>query len=675
MSEKKASFQSYCWKIGTTSFRMAEFHRKIEEQLELLDQFWKKEENKDADWRSCQCRYYEFMFEKGFISGNIDKDEKKAKDARQKTSGLAGIGLIDKASRRLTEVGEKLLEISREGIFRKDNCFKIPADSFLYLHQMMKTSVKIGETYVRPFFVVGRMLKHCEWYLTDDEFAYVLPLCISSDILDKMIKNVEDLRHGKVSIDDIIRNAVLSRENYQEAREIFLNSEKSDHDVMNAGMNRDGNRHDSKYADLYKAMCDLWNNKDEESKNKFVDAASIDGFAGRAWKKHVIGEGEAQAEAIIEKIENFNKKWNLENNIHDLFFSFMHLFKIKQNLHDYKDLNKRYLGITDAFLFYDNKVRFSPIFEYYFKAIDEHVFNECFERFEPARLQENIPLDEINEYLTFDEKKVLKIFEEETGKENPNIEDLYNFIEEDRRERFDRLIDDKFSNDELVYMIQQCETRKQDDKLRQQVGGDADVPTIFEYVVAISWYKISGRHGKILDYMNLSLDADLYPRTHAGGGKADIEYRYENHPSLTDHAVLLECTLMEGTTQRHGEIEPVTRHLLNYLIDRDVNAACIFIAPRIHPFTVSDFRNKRNGIFYRDDRKYVDGMKILPLATEELKTILKKNAGYDVLHAIFQEAFENTDEKHPPRWYATCVKGPIDALPACQAGKNGKRSA
>ena len=33
------AYKSYCWSLGTTSFRMVEFNRKIERQLELLRDF------------------------------------------------------------------------------------------------------------------------------------------------------------------------------------------------------------------------------------------------------------------------------------------------------------------------------------------------------------------------------------------------------------------------------------------------------------------------------------------------------------------------------------------------------------------------------------------------------------------------------------------------------------
>ena len=44
---KKIGFKSYCWAIGTTSYRTDNFNLSIEEQLHLLRQFRELEENKN----------------------------------------------------------------------------------------------------------------------------------------------------------------------------------------------------------------------------------------------------------------------------------------------------------------------------------------------------------------------------------------------------------------------------------------------------------------------------------------------------------------------------------------------------------------------------------------------------------------------------------------------------
>ena len=57
-------YQSFCWVIGTTSFRTAKLNLKIEEQLLLLNEFYAS--NSAWNWdSSSQEKYYDFM-RKGF---------------------------------------------------------------------------------------------------------------------------------------------------------------------------------------------------------------------------------------------------------------------------------------------------------------------------------------------------------------------------------------------------------------------------------------------------------------------------------------------------------------------------------------------------------------------------------------------------------------------------------
>ena len=101
-------YKSFCWCLGTTSFRTKDFNKTIEEQLALLNEFWTLPENENANWsgdNNTQARYYDFMKAKGFVVGNANN---KPKDAREKTSGLVDIGIIDE-NRKLTEAGRALL--------------------------------------------------------------------------------------------------------------------------------------------------------------------------------------------------------------------------------------------------------------------------------------------------------------------------------------------------------------------------------------------------------------------------------------------------------------------------------------------------------------------------------------------------------------------------------------
>ncbi len=47
---KKVCFKSYCWSIGTTSYRTDKFNMSIELQLALLKEFRTLPENKGKVW-------------------------------------------------------------------------------------------------------------------------------------------------------------------------------------------------------------------------------------------------------------------------------------------------------------------------------------------------------------------------------------------------------------------------------------------------------------------------------------------------------------------------------------------------------------------------------------------------------------------------------------------------
>ena len=79
------TYKSFCWALGTTSFRTSEFNKKVEKQLSLLKQFWNLPENTNEIWSGntkLQIRYYNFLQTNEFVDGNANN---KAKDARQKT--------------------------------------------------------------------------------------------------------------------------------------------------------------------------------------------------------------------------------------------------------------------------------------------------------------------------------------------------------------------------------------------------------------------------------------------------------------------------------------------------------------------------------------------------------------------------------------------------------------
>ena len=164
--------------------------------------------------------------------------------------------------------------------------------------------------------------------------------------------------------------------------------------------------------------------------------------------------------------------------------------------------------------------------------------------------------------------------------------------------------------------------------------------------------------GNILDYMKLSLDANLLPKTHAAGGAADIVYEYPKSGEWPEHHLLIEATLANNTNQRHMESEPVTRHLGNDILESgNTDSYCVFVSPTLNPNVISDFRLRQNMVWYdvNDTSHKVNGLKIIPLTTEDIRRILTNLSRYKSLYNKFDAAFNDTAYPDPIEWYRNCV--------------------
>ena len=657
------SYKSYCWGLGTTSFRMVEFNRKIEKQLRYLKDFGDLPENQNHDWinnRDLQIRYYDFLHDQGFIEGEANR---KDKDAREKTSGLVDLGLVTE-NRKLTEVGESLLYISENEVFEGDNTLQIPADCFIYFKQLLKLCNNVGNRSVRPYIALAYALSSLN-EITKDEFTYLLPLAITPEDLINIIRNISQIRHNQLTIDDVIVTHLMNMTNYQEAYNIFLSNPVSEDIIMNIGMNRKSRNYDKPYYELYTT---LWELVQDQTNEKvicvFNSLNKINGKAKILWKQYIFNT------AVTRKIMNrgieavnFDKPLfmcNTEQEFRDKFFKLLHLNKAKSLLSDYYDLNKRYFKTSNTILFQDNKVKFDIIPNCFFKIIGENLLNLAFEN--TNLLESDCSLSDISDYFNISNDQIFGKVEELYGIQVRNLYDIENFVENERYSRFNTMLDQMFTDENLINLLNLFENRNNANDLiiQEMVTNNADIPTIFEYILGIIWFKISNRQGKILDYMNLSLDADLLPISHASGGHEDITYKYEATDNYPRHTLLIEATLTSGVNQRRAEGEPVSRHLGDYiLMHREENAYCIFAAPYLHINVITDFRMKKISPYYSNDGSdVVNGMKIIPLQTTELKTLIQKNIQYTELYSMLENAYNSNIE--PNQWYQQEIKNKIN---------------
>lgn len=653
------SFKSYSWVIGSTSFRVKEINYKIEQQLKTLKELFDKYPN--STWRETQETYYDMLHEKGLLKGDA---KRKDKDARQKTSGLKELGLVTK-DRKITEVGECLLSIIESEDIYQGNNFLIEEDAMLYLKQLLKIHVKDSDFNIKPFVSLLYFIDKLE-YITIEEFTYLLPICKNSQEVKEMVEEIKLFRTSskKTPINKIILNKIYSMDNYKKALSYFLSQANVNEDVIcNIGLNRKSGIYDKPYFNLYES---LWNCIEKQKQDILTDkdivivqenVKKISGRAKNYWNNFLFGNENSK----VKKLKFFREKNVLifggknkevtNDQFRKIFFNALHVFKWKVNLEEYADLNERYFSLADILIFKNEKIELSLFAKYYFRLCIDNLLEDTIVE---GSLEKNLSMPEISKYLDINANDVISLVNKETGK-ILDLPSMKNYFKDEKNKQLDELIKYKFSKDKLIELFKLIEERD-DEKVQKYVTDNADVPTIFEYLLGITWYIISNKEFNLLESWNLSLDANLLPKRHAGGGNADIVIQYTKSVAYDKHKLMLEATLTNDTNQRRAEMEPVSRHLGRLKADNpNEEVYGVFIANHLDENVVIDFRSRKYVPFYdKKSEKYITDNKIIPLGTQELRRIINKNMDYEKIYKLFAQAYSsNSDYKD---WYEKEIK-------------------
>lgn len=656
------AFQSYCWNLGTTSFRVQNLNYKIERQLQMLNELWSDRINITWDGIT-QEKYYNIMHKEGFVTGDA---QRKDKDARQKTSGLVEIGVIDK-ERKITEIGYKIIEIIKNNDFESDNIFNIHKDSYIYLKQFLKMQKTGTDMEVKPFIVLIYLLSNLE-YLNRDEFTYLLPLCLKNCEAKDMLITIKMLRENEITIEYIIKNRMNSMKNYQEALE-FMNN--NDIDTLEKFAKVDMNRKSKEYSkDLFKFYKDLLEisqkEVNENDLNKILEFIKMqsnkNSKVAKYWRDYFGYDTKViftdEWKEYIKTTKIFNVKDKIEFNTE--FFRIMHTAKWKATLEDYADLNRRYFSLTDIILFKDNRVELDILPRYYFLNIAEKLLNTRFLNTKEYKeyIEKDIKFEDIYDCLNININDIINQIRVDYPESKISLDNVKEFIQDERKKRFEELIEKRFKQENLIELFRNIENDNRKE-VEEYLDCEATIPTILEYVLAIAWYRISDKQGNILDFMKLSLDANLLPKNHAGGGTADIIYHYYRNEIYDEHDLLLEATLTDSTSQRKAEMEPVSRHLIRNKQEYDNETSyAVFVANILNEEVLSDFRGRRTHWYKGKNDEAKQGLKIIPLSINDIIKILEKNLNYKQLYELFENAYNDT-KTNDLEWYDILIKEPI----------------
>lgn len=658
-------FQSYCWSLGTTSFRVKDLNFKIERQLQILEELWK--ENPDIRWNGnnkIQEEYYNKMLEKQFITGEANN---KPKDARQKTSGLVQIGVIDD-NRHITDIGKRIINIVETENFKDDNIFNINKDSYIYLKQLLKLQITDNGINVKPFAVLLYFLSELD-YLSKEEFTYILPLATNNEYIDLMLENIKMYRNNKMTIEDIIQSKMENMSNYRSAIEFIKENGINDiEEFFIIDMGRKGTKYVkpmySFFEELYEISQRNFDEKALDTIVKFIqEQTKKNPKVAKYWKDYLKYSTKILTEEYLEEIKNiplFNFKNKKEYALE--FFRVMHTAKWKATLEDYADLNKRYISLSDIIIFGEEKIELDLFPRYFFLNISKEIVNTGILSKDKYNdfISKNIEFSKIYNCLDINVDDVIVQIQADYPSRLLNRDSIRTFIEDEKLRRFNELIDNKFNENQLIRLFSSIEHNDRNEIL-EYADWNSDIPTIFEYILGIAWYRFSNKIGNILEYMKLSLDANLLPKTHAAGGTADIVYEYDGTNAYPEHKVLLEATLTESTSQRKNEMEPVSRHLMREIQENDNDSTyVVFVANILQEEVLSDFRFRKNYQF-RGKNSVKTGLKIISLSIQDIIKLINVKAQYSKLYEMFEMAYKDT-EINDLEWYEKLVKNKINNL-------------
>lgn len=663
--ETYMAFKSYCWVIGTTSFRVKQLSYKNELQLSYLSELFLR--NKEKPWRELQEKYYDLLVSKGF-SGGTSKN--KAKDSRELTSGLSDLGLVYKKTRHVTPVGDMLYSISKNDNFKSDNLLDISKDSYVYLLQFLKYQIWDDNIKIKPFVSLIYMLSELG-SLTREEFTYLLPICMS--VNDVLIITSEIKKRGNKGVNDILINKMMKMENYILALKRFLSTQNVTEDLISEiGMNRKSSSYDRPvyliYSSLHKAF-DLiqsgnYSGLKFEVENLKKAVLSINDNQSSVWRKYLSITKTKKIDD--EYIENFLSlpllKSKYEEEFRRNFFLVWHLNKWKRTLEDYYDLNKRYFSLTDIIRFKNQRFELTPLAQIFFK---ERIKKMIFDPFKPRDKYESfltsvVPIEKIYPECLATKEELAKEVSLGVG-HSITPDKLEEFYDEIQNKEFISLIDDKFPKEILLKLLDAFKNRD-DNYIEQAITDEATPSTCFEYIIGIIWYELSGRKGLIKDYLKLSLDGNNLPKTHAQGGDSDLIFKYSQVPAFPKHDCLIEVTLATSTGQREMEWEPVTRHLEHHIVNvtRNKKDYTVFVAGELTKTAISTFRNMKTYEYYEPKTDVVagTGLKIITLSCDDLKIILDKSINYSQLYLIFDSAYNSL--RTGIDWYENMLKDKLE---------------
>lgn len=547
---------------------------------------------------------------------------------RTLTNGLVKTGLIT-SNRKISNVGRAYFNNNLADPDSIEKILGLSEDNLVYLRQFLKLRIYSSKSNSHFYNFRFALLFLSEYdNVPQQDFLKIIE-SIKSEYHETSINNETFEEFYKRTFVTTLR----STEELDMAKLMFEKQDFSDENFIKYFDNRDSNKTSLLYKEFVLRLLNF-----AKSPNASL-LSDIEKLSKNDKIKKAFGEGKIPFKFkrkmdITEFLEENSENPLLSGNGYQIYLQFV-FSKHNDLIREYADMCRRAFQATGIISFdnglvnLNNKWAIRPLLKLLgtdfvltgHEDYDEYELNESSVWFDNVTTREILNVSDSNIQTLY------TIIGQQFGTDD--FSKINNLIVNKREQEYRNFIETHFPVEKLMEILEYIKARD-DEKVFNLVTENATVPTIFEYILTIAWYYISKHKTYHLHQtFQVSLDGNKLPLTHRGGGAGDIEIITE------DYSLLIEATLMDLSSQKRGEMEPVIRHSINFALENN-KSQTIFVANELDDNVLNVFRATQfiqfNGTL---SSGVVNGLKIFALTTDELITILQKGIrDIDLLNTI-----------------------------------------
>lgn len=626
---------AFTFNLGDTSFRRKTLIDDYKEILPFL-----RENNLEFDTWNNEAQAA--LYKKILLGSDLFERNKKedfSKRGRTLTNSLVKLGLTN-SKRRLSKVSVNWLTGSSKGADKIEIFLGLDQNNLIFLRQLLKLRVYENDSthFVYPFRI-GLTLSMMYENIPQTDFLNLIHLIRPNFSQKKIITIITDYKRvnkGTLSFSEFLNIHFPENTNGLSATELFS------HQVLNKDIfsklffNGKSSKYQDNYYNFVVTLLRFKQSKDIRSLQELLKLSNTNSIK-QAFNS---GTNIFTSKPTVSEFLEANKDNIFLNSNNSLIYSQFISSKKNNLIKEYRDMTKRTFNLTGIFDFSNGLVN----------LISSDICNIIFSNIslvgtDSLDYEKNLNSPFYQEYTMtkiLDLKEDLILTKLQKLLNTSDISNVVDIVNRRKEKLFRKFIYTNFPKEKILQILPLFSERN-DSKIKKMVSELATVPTIFEYIIGIAWFYLSSEKFYITKSLNLTLDGNMLPLTHAAGGDGDIIIDYS---TLT---LMLEVTLMNKHAQKRGEWEPVLRHATNLTVDKKPNEVItLFIADELDDNTINIWRAVSSVPLKSSNKnEYAQNVKVFPLNIKDLIYMLQNEQNEQLLlkniKSSYDEYFRNFD--------------------------------